>query len=141
MLALVNRFVHGRCPSPVIKKELLHLHFTEPNTPGPLLLDQCNLNATSELVGLVWTAPSGKVSSYLVEVYEGTDRLGWTDVQPADGNPNIDSTPLRVPNIKNGHRYNVSITAQSMFYQLSETVDSDTYIEQIKTVVIGKYKI
>ena len=90
---------------------------------------------------LVWTAPSGIVSSYLVELYEGTDRLGHTDVQPADGNPDTDSTTLRVPNIKNGHRYNVSITAQSMFYQLSETVDSDTYTEQIKTVVIRKFKI
>ena len=90
---------------------------------------------------LVWTAPSGKVSSYLVELYEGTDILGDTVVEPADGNPDTDSTPLRVPNIKNGHRYSVSITAQSMFYQLSETVDSDTYIEQIKTVVIRKYKI
>ena len=90
-------------------------------------------------MGLVWTAPSGKVSSYLVEVYEGTDRLGWTDVERANGNIDTDSTPLRVPNIKYGHRYNVSITARSMFYQLTETVDSDTYTEQITTVVIRKY--
>ena len=92
-------------------------------------------------MGLVWTAPSGKVSSYLVELYEGTDRLRWIVVEPADGNPDIDSTTLNVPNTKNGHRYNVSITAHSMFYQLSEKVDSDTYIEQIKTVVKRKYKI
>ena len=85
-------------------------------------------------MGLVWTAPSGKVSSYLVELYEGTDRLGWTVVQPA-----IDSTQLSVPEIKNGHRYNVSITARSMLYGSSQKVDSDTYIEQIKTVVICKY--
>ena len=90
-------------------------------------------------MGLVWTAPSGKVSSYLVEVYEGTDRLGHTVVGPADGNPDTDSTPFKVPNIKNGHRYNVSITARSMYYLSTETVDSDTYTEQIKTVVIRKY--
>ena len=88
---------------------------------------------------LVWIAPSGKVSSYLVEVHEGTDRLGDTLVQPADGNPDTDSATLRVPNIRNGHRYNVSITARSMVYLSTETVDSDTYTEQIKTVVIGKY--
>ena len=90
-------------------------------------------------MGLVWTAPSGKVSSYLVELYEGTYRLGHTVVQPANGNPDTDSTPLRVPYIKNGHRYNVSITARSMVYLFTETVDSDTYTEQIKTVVIRKY--
>ena len=117
----------------------LHLHFTEPNTPGPLLLDQCDLDATNNFVGLVWTAPSGKVSSYLVEVHEGTNRLGNLVVQPANGNPDIDSTTLSVPNIKNGHRYNVSITARSMVYLFTETVDSDTYTEQIKTVVIRKY--
>ena len=92
-------------------------------------------------MGLVWTAPSGKVSSYLVEVHEGTYRLGHTVVEPANGNPDIDSTALRVPNIKNGHRYNVSITARSMVYLFTETVDSDKHIEQIKTEVIRKYKI
>ena len=91
-------------------------------------------------MGLVWTASSGKLFSYLVEVYEGTDRLGWTHVvEPDNGNPDTDSTTLRVPNIKNGHRYNVSITARSMVYLSSNTVDSDTYTEQIKTVVISKY--
>ena len=90
-------------------------------------------------MGLVWTAPSGKVSSYLVEVHEGTDMLGNIVLQPANGNPDIDSTALRVPNIKNGHRYNVSITARSMVYLFTETVDSDTYTQQIKTVVVRKY--
>ena len=84
-------------------------------------------------------ASSGKVSRYLLEVYEGEDELSRRVVEPPDGNKV--SASMQISNIKNGHRYNVSITAQSMFYQLSETVDSDTYTEQIKTVVMRKYGI
>ena len=107
--------------------------FSEPSTPGPLL-DNSNLNASGGSISLVWTASDGEVSKYMVAIFDETVEKTRNDAGT------YLSTVIRFDGIKNGYRYNVSIIAHSEAYDSGKTVESDPSIEEIKTVVQGKFK-
>ena len=95
-------------------------------------MNNSHLDASDKTINLQWAASVGEVSKYSVTVFDGSDfkysgRIAST------------STDISFNDIKNGHRYGVQITAFSQVYEWNQTVASDTYEGQIKTVVKGMY--
>ena len=84
---------------------------------------------------MVWTASEGQVTSYLVRVLDGVS------VEKSVTTVTIPQATVSFPDMKNGHRYNVLITAKSQFYEGSNSMDSEEYYMQIKTVVMRKFTI
>ena len=102
-----------------------------------LQLSKSELNATDKSILLVWITSSGKVSEYFLQIFDGaTVKKSTVVAAPQD---NTVSTTVTFPDMKNGYKYNVSITAKSLQFQGDKTVDSDIYTEQIKTVVMRKF--
>ena len=87
----------------------------------------------------MWIASTGQVSAYYLQVFDGATEKNHTSVSAPEGN--AVSTTVTFLDMKNGYKYNVSITAKSLQYEGDNTVDSDIYIVQIKTVVIRKYSL
>ena len=107
--------------------------FSEPSTPGPLL-DNSNLDASAGSISPVWTGSDGEVSKYMVAIFDGN-----VEKISKEAGTYL-STVIGFDGIKNGYRYNVSIIAHSKAYDGDKIVESDPYIEEIKTLVQGKFK-
>ena len=133
------------CTCAVLSRHLLSIRnvsysiFSEPSKPGALQLSNSKLNATDESITLVWNASYGKVSEYLLQVFDvDIEKYHTLVAAPQD---NAVSTTVTFLDMKNGYKYNVSITAKSLQFEGDNTVDSDIYTEQIKTVVMRKYSL
>ena len=95
-------------------------------------MNNSHLDASDKTINLQWTASVGEVSTYSVTVLDGS-------VEKFTGSIASTSTDISFNDMKNGHIYRVQITASSQVYEWNQTVSSDTYQGQIKTVVKGMY--
>ena len=106
--------------------------FVEPQTPGPIRSESSDLDAEDKSITVSWSA-NGYARGYEIVLLEGGTELN-------SSLPSINSTNIYFNDFKNGHRYNVSITAVSDSFE-SQEVKSETFTEEIKTVVKGNVKI
>ena len=90
-----------------------------------------DLDAANKTITLKWTASVGVLSTYSVTVLDGNDTKSSVSVTAA-------SADINFSEMKNGHRYNIQITAFSQLYDGDQTVPSDMYEGEIKTVVKRK---
>ena len=110
------------------------LLISEAGTPGPINTSISELNASDNAITIVWAASEGQVSKYRVQVFDGANEKSTTSAVSA-------LAVILFDDMKNGQEYTVNITAESLPFDVDNTVDSDTHSEVIKTEVMRKYEL
>ncbi|XP_053392062.1 usherin-like, partial [Mercenaria mercenaria] len=99
----------------------------KPNIPRSLTTP--DLNAEDGTISIGWSAPAiGVASSYRIRLLDGTNEI--IGVERSSLTVSFSSSK-----IKNGYRYNITITSKSEAYNGTNYVWGNFYEEEIKTVV------
>ena len=88
------------------------------------------MDATDNYISFAWTGSAGEVSGYNVAILDGSTEMINRTITGT-----VSAIVIGFGNMKDGYRYTIRIVAYSRTFEGVNTVESDPYTEEIKTVV------